>query len=67
MVLAPGQLASEEEIIDDVRSRIAHHKAPDEVVLVDELPRNSAGKVQKFRLRQAEAAKQARPAEALAG
>ena len=60
VVLAPGQHASEEEIIDHVRSRIAHYKAPDEVVFVDELPRNSAGKVQKFQLREAEAAKQAR-------
>ena len=67
VVLAPGQHASQQEIIDHVRSRIAHYKAPDDVVFVDELPRNSAGKVQKFQLRESEAAKQARAAEALAG
>jgi fatty-acyl-CoA synthase len=66
-VLAPGQQPSKEEIIDHVRSRIAHYKARDEVVVMDELPKNSAGKVQKFQLREAETAKQARPAEALAG
>ena len=67
VVLGHGQHASEQEIIDHVRSRIAHYKAPDEVVFVNELPRNSAGKVQKFQLREAEAAKQAPAADALAG
>ena len=64
VVLAPGQHASQQEIIDHVRSSIAHYKAPDEVVFLDELPRNSAGKVQKFQLREREDAKQARAAEA---
>jgi fatty-acyl-CoA synthase len=67
VVLAPGQHASEQEIIDHVRSRIAHYKAPDEVVFVDELPRSSAGKVQKFQLREREDAKQARAAAAPTG
>jgi len=67
VVLAAGQHAGQQEIIDHVRSRIAHYKAPDDVVFVNELPRNSAGKVQKFQLREAEAAKQAPAADALAG
>jgi acyl-CoA synthetase (AMP-forming)/AMP-acid ligase II len=41
-----------------VRSKIAHYKAPDEVVFLDELPTNSTGKVLKFKLRENEAAKQ---------
>ena len=57
VVLARGQRASEEEIIDHVRSKIAHYKAPDEVVFLDELPTNSTGKVLKFELRENEAAK----------
>jgi fatty-acyl-CoA synthase len=58
VVLAPGQHASEEAIIDHVGSRIAHYKAPDAVVFLEQLPKNSAGKVQKFELRQSEAVKQ---------
>jgi fatty-acyl-CoA synthase len=64
VVLVLGQRASQEEIIDHVRSTIAHYKAPDEVVFMDALPKNSAGKVQKFQLREREDAKRARAAEA---
>jgi fatty-acyl-CoA synthase len=70
VVLAHGQHASEEAIIEHVRSRIAHYKAPKEVVFMDELPTNSTGKVQKFELRESEAAKRdasARAAAAPAG
>jgi fatty-acyl-CoA synthase len=64
VVLVLGRQASQEGIIAHVRSMIAHYKAPDEVIFVDELPKNSAGKVQKFQLREREDAKQARAAEA---
>ncbi len=57
VVLAHGQHASEQALIDHVRSRIAHYKAPKELVFMDELPTNSTGKVQKFALRESEAAK----------
>jgi fatty-acyl-CoA synthase len=57
VVVTHGQQPTEKEIIDHVRACIAHYKAPDEVVFMDELPRNSAGKVQKFELRESEAAK----------
>jgi fatty-acyl-CoA synthase len=66
VVLAHGQHASEEAIIDHVRSRIAHYKAPKEVVFMDELPTNSTGKVQKFELRESEAAKRDSAARAAA-
>jgi fatty-acyl-CoA synthase len=64
VVLVLGRQVSQQGIIDHVRSRIAHYKAPDEVVFLDELPKNSAGKVQKFQLREREDAKRARAAEA---
>ena len=66
VVLAHGQHASEQAIIDHVRSRIAHYKAPKEVVFMDELPTNSTGKVQKFELRESEAAKRDSAAQAAA-
>ena len=70
VVLAHGQDASEESIIDHVRSRIAHYKAPREVAFMDALPTNSTGKVVKFELRASEAAKRdsaGRTAAAAAG
>jgi fatty-acyl-CoA synthase len=64
VVLALGQQATEEALIDHVRSMIAHYKAPKEVVFMDELPTNSTGKVQKFELRESEAAKRESAARA---
>ncbi len=66
VVLALGQHASEQAMIDHVRSKIAHYKAPKEVVFIDELPTNSTGKVQKFELRESEAAKRDSTARAAA-
>jgi fatty acid CoA ligase FadD36 len=37
--------------MDFVAARLSRHKRPREVVVVDELPRNAMGKVQKARLR----------------
>ena len=51
VVLGPGQTAGEHELIDHVRSRIAHYKAPDAIEFLATLPRNSTGKVQKHELR----------------
>jgi fatty-acyl-CoA synthase len=42
------------EIIEHVRSQLAHYKAPDEVEVVEELPKTSTGKIQKFVLRDKE-------------
>jgi fatty-acyl-CoA synthase len=56
VVLGPGRSAGESELIDHVRSRIAHYKAPDAIAFVAALPRNSTGKVQKYELRALESA-----------
>ena len=51
VVLKPGRTAQPGEIIDHVRGRLAHFKAPDSVEMVDSLPKTSTGKIQKFVLR----------------
>jgi fatty-acyl-CoA synthase len=54
VVLADGQSASPEELIEHVKTRIARYKAPGTVELVSQLPKTSTGKVQKFELREKE-------------
>ncbi|GMR02173.1 MAG: AMP-binding protein [Acidimicrobiia bacterium] len=54
VVLKDGQQAGGEEIIDHVRDRLAHFKAPDTVEIVDSLPKTSTGKIQKYVLRDKE-------------
>ncbi|HEV3313239.1 MAG TPA: AMP-binding protein, partial [Chloroflexota bacterium] len=51
VVLRPGSTATETELIDFVRGRIAHFKAPKEIRF-EELPKTSTGKVQKHVLRE---------------
>jgi fatty-acyl-CoA synthase len=51
VTLKPGETATPEEIIEHVRSMLAHFKAPDAVEIVDALPKTSTGKIQKFVLR----------------
>jgi fatty-acyl-CoA synthase len=51
VVLVPGASATEEEIIEHVKARIARFKAPDVVEFVDALPKTSTGKIQKYVLR----------------
>lgn len=43
--------ATEAELIDHAREKLAHFKAPKRVVLVDGLPRNASGKILKRELR----------------
>ena len=50
VTLKAGSHASEQEIIDHCRSRIAHFKCP-KVVEFAELPKTSTGKIQKYLLR----------------
>ena len=57
VVLADGQQVGEGEIVEHLRSRIARYKVPKEVVFVDELPKTSTGKIQKFQLRESEASR----------
>lgn len=51
VVLRPGAPATADELREHVRSRLAHFKAPRDVVLVVELPRTGTGKVAKPILR----------------
>jgi len=51
VALRPSQSATEQEIIDFCRDRMAHFKAPKTVVFTD-LPKTSTGKIQKFKLRE---------------
>jgi fatty-acyl-CoA synthase len=50
VVLRGGKKLSEDEIKDYVKDNLARYKTPREVVFLDELPRNSTGKVVKREL-----------------
>ncbi|WNL38553.1 malonyl-CoA synthase [Halomonas sp. PAMB 3232] len=52
VVLKPGAEASEQTILEHLQGRLAKYKQPKRVFFVDELPRNTMGKVQKNQLRQ---------------
>ena len=52
VVLAPGAAASDAELIEHCRSRLAHYKCPTTVEFRDELARTATGKLQKYRLRE---------------
>jgi fatty-acyl-CoA synthase len=56
VVLKPGATATEKELIDHTRERLAHFKAPHAVTFVNELPKTATGKIQKFVLRKGAAA-----------
>jgi len=51
VVLKAGQSATDQEIKDFARSRLAHFKSPQSVTFVDELPKTATGKIQKYILR----------------
>ncbi len=52
IVLKPGQTATQEELIDHCRPHMAGFKRPEDVVFIEELPRNPMGKVLKRILRE---------------
>jgi len=52
VTLKEGAVADPAAIIEHVRANLAHFKAPDEVEIVDQLPKTSTGKVQKYVLRE---------------
>jgi fatty-acyl-CoA synthase len=54
VVLSPGESADEATLIEHVKSKIARYKAPKAVEIVEELPKTSTGKIQKFELRERE-------------
>jgi long-chain acyl-CoA synthetase len=45
VVLADGEDIDEETLIDHARDHLARYKCPSKIVIVDELPRNAAGKL----------------------
>lgn len=47
-----GEVATEEEIRDFCRDKIAHFKIPRYIFLVDDFPMTITGKVQKFKMRE---------------
>ncbi len=51
VVLKPSQKASQEEIIQFCKDKIAHYKAPKSVDFIDALPRTGSGKIHKKGLR----------------
>ena len=56
VVAKPGAALSEEAIIESIKTRLARYKVPKRILLVEELPRNAMGKVQKNALRKTFAA-----------
>ncbi len=60
VILKDGRSVTEPELIAHVRGLIAHYKAPDAIEFIDELPKTSTGKIQKFALREQEWAGQER-------
>jgi malonyl-CoA/methylmalonyl-CoA synthetase len=53
VVQAKGAALDERQVIDALKIRLANYKLPKRVLFLDELPRNSMGKVQKNLLRDA--------------
>jgi fatty-acyl-CoA synthase len=52
IVLKPDSIATDEELIEYSRSKLARFKCPTSVVFRLELPRTATGKLQKYRLRE---------------
>jgi fatty-acyl-CoA synthase len=50
--LHAGETASEDEIKDFCKGKIAHFKVPKYIWFVDEFPMTVTGKLQKFRMRE---------------
>lgn len=54
VVVTPDSTVTGDELVAHVQEQIARYKAPREVVIVEELPKTSTGKIQKFELRELE-------------
>ena len=52
VVLKPGQSATEEEVIEHCRGKLAEYKMPKSVDFVEELPKGGTGKILKMVLRE---------------
>ncbi|MDK4741590.1 malonyl-CoA synthase [Rhizobium sp. CNPSo 3464] len=53
VVREPGAAIDETAVLEGLRDRLARYKQPKRIIIVDELPRNTMGKVQKNVLRDA--------------
>jgi malonyl-CoA/methylmalonyl-CoA synthetase len=51
VVPKPGMTLSESDILESIKERLARYKVPKRIILMEELPRNTMGKVQKSALR----------------
>src|SRR5205085_1582157 len=51
VVLKPGQVVGEDDLIEHCRKHLAHFKCPTSVEYRDEFARTSTGKLQKFKIR----------------
>ncbi len=51
VVLKPGQKATEQEIIQFCKEKMAHYKAPKSIDFIDALPRTGSGKIHKKGIR----------------
>jgi fatty-acyl-CoA synthase len=54
--LKPGATASEDELREFARGKLAHFKVPRAFTFVPELPKTATGKIQKYVLRRGRAA-----------
>jgi acyl-CoA synthetase (AMP-forming)/AMP-acid ligase II len=52
VVLRPGAVATERELMEHCRGRMAHYKCPTSIEVRDSLVRTATGKLQKFKLRE---------------
>lgn len=50
--LASGKTLNEHELLSSLEGRLGRYKIPKSVIFVDDFPRNSVGKIQKFVLRE---------------
>ena len=57
VVLKAGQSATEAELKAFVKDRLAPYKYPRSIEFIAELPKTATGKIQRFKLRDSEAAK----------
>jgi len=56
VVLKDGATATDAELQAFVKDRLAPYKYPRQIEFLDELPKTATGKIQRFRLREREAA-----------
>lgn len=52
VLLKPGCSSTPEELKGFIKTKVADYKVPDQIVIVDELPRTPSGKIKKFELKE---------------